>query len=190
MKRRAYTKKTRALGEAETRRRIIDATVALHEELGPARTTVSAIAERAGVQRLTVYRHFPDELTIFSSCAARWGESHSPPDLSSLRSAAGRPRAREILVALYGYYRGGQRMLAHLQADAETVPALTRLMEPFRDYLDALVCELEGSWPRCSGRRRTTIRFAVQFATWRSLLPLTTGDREIADLVLRWIDHG
>jgi hypothetical protein len=80
-------------------------------------------------------------------------------------------------------------MLAHLQADAETVPALTRLMEPFRDYLGALVGELEGSWPRCSGRRRTTIRFAVQFATWRSLSQLTSGDREIADLVLRWIDH-
>jgi AcrR family transcriptional regulator len=190
MKRRSYTKKARALSEAETRQRIIDATVGLHEEQGPARTTVSAIAERAGVQRLTVYRHFPDEVAIFSSCAARWAEFHSPPDLSSLRSVdAGRARARKILVALYGYYRGGQKMLTHLQVDRDRVPAIDRLMEPFQHYLDALVEELEHSWPRCSSRRRITIRFAVQFATWNSLSQLSVGDREIADLVLRWIDH-
>ena len=79
-------------------------------------------------------------------------------------------------------------VLAHLQADAATLPAIAKLMEPFRDYIDALVGELERSWPRCSGRRRATIRFAVQFATWRSLSHIMTGDREIADLVLRWID--
>ena len=187
MKRRPYTKRTRALSEAETRQRIINATVALHEEHGPAQTTVSAIAERAGVQRLTVYRHFPDDTAIFTACSAQWGESHAPPDLSSFR-ATGRPRAREILVGLYGYYRGGEKMIVHLQSDAAKLPAIGKLMAPFGSYIEAVVGELERSWPRSSRRQRTTIRFAVQFATWRSLSQLMASDREIADLVLRWID--
>jgi AcrR family transcriptional regulator len=189
MKRRAYTKRTRAVSEAETRQRIIDATVSLHEENGIARTTVSAIAERAGVQRLTVYRHFPEDVMIFESCSARWQETHSPPDLASIAAPQGRLRARRILTGLYEYYRGGEKMIAHLQTDAAVLPAIGKLMEPFGQYLDNVVRDLEASWTRSSARRRTTIRFAVQFPTWRSLSQLTAGDREIADLFLHWIDH-
>ena len=186
--RRRYTKRTRALSEAETRERIVAATVALHEERGPARTTVSVIAERAGVQRLTVYRHFPDERAILSSCAARWNEAHPPPDFSAARPVDRRRRARAILIALYAYYRGEERMISHLHADAQKMPALAALMAPFGDYLDALALALERCWPRTSRRRGITIRLVVQFVTWRSLSPLTSGDGEIADLVLRWID--
>jgi AcrR family transcriptional regulator len=187
-KRRGYTKTTRALSEADTRAKIVDATVALHEELGPARTTVSAIARRAGVERLTVYRHFPDEPAILSSCSARWGEAHPPPDLGGIRSS-GRKRARQILLALYRYYRGGSRMLSHVFEDARKLPALAALVAPFTDYLDVLASDLERCWPRASSRRRITIRLAVQFPTWRSLSQLTAGDGEIADLVLHWLDH-
>src|ERR671919_2710297 len=77
---RKYEKKRRAEQEAETRQRIVEAMVALHREVGPARTTISAIAERAGVERLTVYRHFPDERSLFEACTGHWRASHPPPD--------------------------------------------------------------------------------------------------------------
>lgn len=189
MTRRAYTKTTRALSEAETRQRIVDAMVELHQERGPARTSVSAIADLAGVQRLTVYRHFPDPLSMFTACSARWSESHALPDLAATRATSGRARAREILIALYGYYRDGEKILAHLQTDAEKLPELEPITAPFRSYLEDVVRELDRAWPRSSQRRRTTIRMVVQFTTWRSLSKLTTTDREIADLVLRWIEH-
>ena len=71
MKRR-YELKERARRQAETRQRIVDAAVELHTSVGPARTTISAIAERAGVERHTVYAHFPDEPTLFRACSTHW----------------------------------------------------------------------------------------------------------------------
>ena len=80
---RKYELKQRALSQAETRQRIVDATVDLHRELGPVRTTISAIAERAGVQRLTVYRHFPDDRALFGACSSQWRAAHPMPDPSA-----------------------------------------------------------------------------------------------------------
>src|SRR3954447_17721573 len=82
MTKRPYTKRRRAELEEETRRRITAATVELPREVGPAHTTISAIAERAGVQRLTVYRHFPDERTLLGACSAHWRAGHPAPDPS------------------------------------------------------------------------------------------------------------
>src|SRR3954465_6182848 len=77
---RRYTKKVRAELEADTRRRITESAVELHGTVGPAHTSVSAVAERAGVRRSTVYRHFPDEDALFAACSAHWGERNPPPD--------------------------------------------------------------------------------------------------------------
>src|ERR1041384_1123387 len=75
-----YEKKRRAEHEAETRRHITEAAVALHGTVGPARTSISAIAERAGVRRSTVYRHFPDEAALFAACSSHWRAANPPPD--------------------------------------------------------------------------------------------------------------
>ena len=77
---RKYELKRRAERQEQTRRRIVEATVGLHESVGPARTTVSAVAERAGVQRLTVYRHFPDERALLAACSGHWIASNPTPD--------------------------------------------------------------------------------------------------------------
>src|SRR6266540_3827383 len=93
---RRYTLQARAVRQAETRRRIVEATSALHEELGPARTTVAEIARRAGVQRLTVYNHFPDEGELFAACQARFFATQPPPELEgalALREPGERLRA-------------------------------------------------------------------------------------------------
>src|SRR5215467_4371132 len=85
---RAYQKKKRAEGEAETRRRIVEATVALHTSVGPARTTISAIATKAGVQRHTVYAHFPEEGTLFAACTSHWASLHPFPPAEHWEAAA------------------------------------------------------------------------------------------------------
>src|SRR5918999_1011525 len=101
---RPYRKNVRARREEETRRRITEATVELHREVGPSNTTISAIAERAGVQRLTVYRHFPDEAALFGACSAHWRAEHPVPDPRPW-AAIGDPeeRLRTALGEIYAY---------------------------------------------------------------------------------------
>jgi AcrR family transcriptional regulator len=184
---RPYVKAARAQSEAETRNRIVEALVALHEEVGPARTTVKAVAERAGVQRLTVYRHFPDEREMIAACSARWQERVHAPDLSAITATDPRQRAREILLTLYRYYRKGERMLSKVYADAPHIEAVQKEMQRFDDSLETLVAEMERGWRGRSVRRRVTLRHAVRFATWQSLAALS-GDDDAVDLVLRWCD--
>jgi len=92
---RPYQLKKRAMSREETRRKIVEATMHLHEEIGPRATTISAIAERAGVQRLTVYNHFPDETAVFQACTSHWLSLNPPPDTSTIimgqRAGCGRP---------------------------------------------------------------------------------------------------
>jgi AcrR family transcriptional regulator len=184
---RTYVKAIRAEAQAGTRQRIVDAIVALHAEVGPFRTTIKAIAEHAGVQRLTVYRHFPDEREMIAACSARWTELQPPPDLAALTRAAPRQRSRALLIALYRYYRGAEPMLSHVIADAPRMPVLQAQLAPFADYLARLVAEMERGW-RGTPARRTTLRHAVQFTTWQSLAALTNDDAASANLVMRWCD--
>jgi AcrR family transcriptional regulator len=185
---RPYVKAARAQSEAETRNRIIDALVELHEEIGPARTTVKAVAERAGVQRLTVYRHFADEGEMISACSARWQERVHPPDLTAISASDPRQRTRQILLALYRYYREGERMLSKVYADAPHVEAVRRELAGYDAYVHMLVTEMERGWRGRSAARRTTLRHAARFATWQSLAALDLDDNAAVDLVLRWCD--
>src|SRR3954467_6362870 len=120
---RAYELKKRAERQDETRRRITEAAVALHEEVGPAKTTVAEIARRAGVQRLTVYNHFPEDIDLLGACQAHWLTLHPPPDaeaLSAVPDAA--QRLRLGLGGLYGWFRETEAMTAHVERDASLVP--------------------------------------------------------------------
>lgn len=186
-KKRSYIKASRAESEAETRHRIVEAVAALHEEIGPRQTTVRSVAERAGVQRLTVYRHFPGMPELISACAARWNERMPPPAIPAGRlDAAG---ARRLLLELYDYYRRGERVLAKIVADAPYMPALAAELAPFDEYLAELAGAIERSWRgRISARRRVTLRHAVQFTTWQSLSAMTITDEAAVDLVIRWCE--
>lgn len=163
--RRRYRKGARAESEAETRRRIVDAVIALHEEVGPLQTSIKSIAERAGVQRITVYRHFGDQSEIIAACSARWRENHPPPALESSATGDPRRRARRLLLSLYTYYREGEQMLSNVLRDAEKMPELREGMSSFLDYLESVVAEMERGWPGKSKSRRITLRHAVEFAT-------------------------
>src|SRR5262245_31201341 len=123
---RTYQLKRRAERQQETRQRIVEAAVALHTTVGPARTTVSAIAERAGVQRHTFYRHFPDERSLMLACSGLWQEEHPLPDPAAWRSIGdGEARLRRGLGELYAFYESNAESMAPLVRDAE-IHLLTR----------------------------------------------------------------
>jgi len=189
-KRRRYEKRRRAENEAETRLRITEAAVKLHGSVGPAKTTVSAVADEAGVQRATVYRHFPDEDALFAACSSHWIASNPPPDPSRW-AAVDDPseRLERALDDLYAYYERTERMLENNTRDLALVPALRPSMEAFFAYFDAAADVLmEGRSLR--GRARTRVRAAIDhalaFETWRSLVRRQgLRRREAVELVAR-----
>ena len=184
---RKYEQKVRAERQEETRRRIAAATAELHQELGPAQTTISAIAARAGVQRLTVYRHFPDERELFAACSAHWLAGSPPPDPASW---AGIPdpdvRLATALRALYGWYRDNEGMIANTERDAPQLPALAEIADPAR-FLEP-VRELLLAGREGTRDERAAIGHALAFSTWRSLARgERLSDDEAAAMVARLV---
>lgn len=185
---RKYRKRRRAEQEDETRRRITEAAVELHGSVGPARTTISAVAERAGVQRATLYRHFPDEAALFDACSSHWAAEHPRPDLADWAAVADpEERLRVALGELYAWYENGQEMLERTTRDAALVPAMGAAVERMGNwYAEAVATVLRGRPERGAGRRRVeaTIGHAISFATWRSLVrDQGLSDSEAVDLM-------
>lgn len=172
-RKRPYRLKQRAAEMAETRRRITEAAVHLHGTVGPARTTVSAIAELAGVQRHTVYRHFPTDEALFGACSRHYAELNPWPDVETWR-AIGDPRSRLVhaLDELYGYYERTAPMYANVLRDLELVDALPPTLAPLQRFLDDATGALAVGWG-ARGRRRgvlgAALRHALDFRMWCSL---------------------
>lgn len=171
---RPYRMTRRAELEEQTRRRITESTVALHEELGPARTTISAVAQRAGVRRSTVYRHFPDEEALFAACSSHWGAANPPPDpraWATIEDPA--QRTQTALGELYAFYARTEAMYTSLLRDEPLVPIVHRLLGDFYGYLRALQDMLmagRGLRGHTARRTRAAIGHALAFPTWRSLV--------------------
>jgi AcrR family transcriptional regulator len=168
MKKRAYRLGKRADKQDETRRRIVDAAVDLHCTIGPARTTVSQIADRAGVQRHTYYAHFPDERSLFLACSARALEIGPLPDVEQLLALPpGRERVRCGLELIYRWFERNAQHAACALRDSE-YHALTREMVELRiapTFLRA--AEIMGKG--LNKRSRTMLGLALDFACWRNL---------------------
>jgi AcrR family transcriptional regulator len=171
---RPYRKRRRAEAEEETRRRITEATVELHGSVGPAKTTFSAVAERAGVQRATVYRYFPDEEALFGACSAHWLSEHPLPDSGAWAAIADpEERLRAGLEELYAWYERGEQMLARTTRDTSLVPALGPSMEALGAWVAHAAETLIRGRPERGARRRrvrAAVGHAVAFTTWRSLV--------------------
>jgi AcrR family transcriptional regulator len=170
---RTYRKTRRADLEEQTRLRITESAVALHEELGPARTSVSAIAERAGVRRSTVYRHFPDDEALFAACASHWQATNPPPDPGAWAAIADpAQRTAVALGELYAFYRQTEGMYTSLLRDEPLVPIVHRRLGGFYGYLGAIADDLmagRGLRGRAARRTRAAVGHALAFPTWRSL---------------------
>jgi AcrR family transcriptional regulator len=171
---RTYELKRRAERQQETRRRIVAAAVELHATLGPSRTTVQAIAEKAGVTRPTVYAHFPDADALFRACSGHVRASVPPPDPTPWRSIEDPgERLEAALRALYGYYARLEPLLDNIQRDAPVLPILREIGAYRVRYLEDVRELLLAGWPS-RGQARTRLRralgHALDFRTWQSLV--------------------
>lgn len=168
---RGYQMQKRADDVAQTRRRIVEAAVRLHGTIGPAATTVSALAQEAEVTRLTVYRHFPDDLALFSACSEHWASSQTLPDPEAWKLITkAEDRVRAGLADLYRFYGEAEPMLTNVRRDRAALPQQIRDRTDATQalYLDAL---LAGFSVRGRGRtvRRAAINHAISYWTWHSL---------------------
>jgi AcrR family transcriptional regulator len=166
---RTYTLKRRAEQQAETRQRIVEAAFDLHSTVGPGLTTISMIAEQAGVQRHTVYAHFPDERSLYMACSGLAEERDPPPDAAAWRGIEDQhERLRVGLSALYGWYERNAVLLACVMRDAE-YHQLTREISELRFGPYMAAChEVLGA--KLSAKQRAMLRLALSFFTWRTLV--------------------
>lgn len=190
MNNRAYKMKKRAEQMAETRLRITEAAMKLHTTIGPARTTISAVAEEADVTRVTVYRHFPDEESLFLACSAHWIELHpapNPEEWTQIETLE--ERSRTALADLYEWYRENHTDFYPIMRDFEAIPPAFRekMTHELTSYADALV---QGS--RLRGKRRHLLRAVAghftSFSTWWSLaIEQDVNDDEAVELAVGFI---
>jgi AcrR family transcriptional regulator len=180
---RPYQLKERARKMEETRRRITEAVVELHRTVGPARTTVSEIAERAGVRRMTVYNHFATDLELIDACSSHFVAENPPPDPAPWAAVADPgERLAAALAALYPYYRRHAGMLGNVLRDAAIVPALDEINHrKWWPYIDTVVDVLAGD--ETGVARRAAVRLAVDFSTWQTLAAAGLDDTAAARLM-------
>jgi AcrR family transcriptional regulator len=190
---RTYRMKKRADEMAETRRRITTAAVELHGTIGPARTTLSAVAERAGVQRHTVYRHFPDDEALLAACSAHYYAANPWPDIQAWRAIDDpRERLERGLDELYDYYERTEPMLVNVLRDAEVVDTVRASLAPLEELLSE-AAQILAKGRSARGRRRhvlvAALRHALDFQTWRSLVAADRVTRsEAIELVTALVD--
>ena len=166
---RTYTLKRRAEQQAETRQRIVEAAVELHGSVGPALTTISMIAERAGVQRHTLYSHFPDERSMFLACSGLVAERDPLPDAEAWRAIDDpRERLRVGLRDVYDWYERNAELVACVLRDAE-YHALTKETAEL-NFGPPMAAYHEVLGGRLTQKQRAALHLALSFFTWRSLV--------------------
>jgi AcrR family transcriptional regulator len=188
---RTYRLTRRADAQDNTRRRIVDTAIELHQTIGPAATTFSEIARRAGVGRVTVYRHFPDETSLAQACSGHYFELHPAPDPGTWESISGAgARLRAALTEIYRYHRETEAMISRALADSRDQPVMAPYLEHWRHVADALSAPFAAR-----GRRRTQLRaaigLAIAFDTWRALVrDEGLDDADAVEVALRLVGDG
>jgi AcrR family transcriptional regulator len=190
-KTRRYRKRKRAEQEEETRQRITEVAVELHRTIGPARTRVTDIAERAGVSRMTVYNHFPTDADLFGACSSHWFARHPFPDLEAWIAVSDPgERLRVGLAGIYSWYRQAQDMMGRALRDAPIVPAVGEIMAAWWwPFVDQMVDVLSVGWPDAAtlDDLRVALRLLVDFRTWEVLARSGLDDARAAALASRMI---
>jgi AcrR family transcriptional regulator len=189
---RKYELKKRAEQMANTHLRITEAAIELHGSVGPARATLSAVAERAGVERRTLYRHFPTEADLFAACSSHYFSANPWPELGNWRALDDpRQRLERALDELYAYYERTEPMLSNVLRDAELVDFARAAVAPLHAYLEE-AAEILISGRRVRGRRRQllagAVRHALAFSTWRSLSTNGIGRSDAVKLITALVE--
>jgi len=191
-RKRPYKMKRRAELEGRTRQRITESAVELHGSLGPARTSMKAVAEHAGVPRSTVYRHFADDEALFGACSAHWAAENPPPDVTRWQKIKDPDERLEVaLEVLYVYYRRAGGMLDKLLRDEGSVPIVAEVFAPYHQLM-AMIVEIlmrgRGLRGKSRDRVRAAIGHAISFRTWQQLTEEgKLGDEEAAELMRRLV---
>jgi len=174
-KRGKYNLKARAERYRQTRQRIVEATVELHRTAGPARTTITDIAKKAGVERQTVYNHFPNELSLFKACSAHNRSLNPPPDPEPWKMIPDpEERLRRALAEVYAYYRRNEQMLANVTRDAQANLNTRKVLEPRVKHQERMRDTLAAGWEQGDKQRRKRLLYgalwiALEFQTWHTL---------------------
>jgi AcrR family transcriptional regulator len=174
---RTYRQGKRAAKKAETRRRIVEAAVRLHGTVGPARTTLSEVAEQAGVSRPTLYAHFADEATLFRACTTHWMSQDPPPDPTTWLAVENPvERLRIALRDLYAHYERNKPMIANVFRDMHLVPSmrhfnLPMVEEAFATMARVLMDGFSGDVDDVRRRLQAAVGIAIDFGTWQQLVP-------------------
>jgi AcrR family transcriptional regulator len=189
---RKYELKKRAEEMAGTHQRITEAAIELHATVGPSRTTMSAVAERAGVERRTLYRHFPTEADLFAACSTHYFTANPWPDLGNWRAIRDpQQRLEQALGELYAYYERTAPMFSNVLRDAELVDVARDAVAPLRAYLEE-AAEVLTIGRHVRGRRRQllggALRHALAFSTWHSLSINGIGRSDATRLVTALVD--
>jgi AcrR family transcriptional regulator len=189
---RKYELKQRAREMAETHLRITEAAIELHGTVGPSRTTMSAVAERAGVERRTLYRHFPNEAALFEACSEHYFDANPWPDPGPWRAIRDpQQRLERALDELYAYYERNEPMFSNVLRDAELVDVARDAVAPLHAYLEE-AAEILAAGRSARGRRRQllegALRHALAFSTWHSLATSGIGRSDAAKLVTALVE--
>jgi AcrR family transcriptional regulator len=190
--RRKYELKKRAEEMAKTHARITEAAIELHGSVGPSRTTMSAVAEKAGVERRTLYRHFPTEADLFAACSTHYFAVNPWPDLDSWRAIHDPQQCLErALDELYAYYERTEPMLSNVLRDAELVDSARDGVAPLNEFLNE-AAEILAVGRGARGRRRAlligALRHSLAFSTWRSLSANGIGRADAAKLAAALVE--
>ena len=189
---RTYQLKRRAQQQDETRQRIVEAAVQLHETLGPAHTSITAIAEQAGVERLTVYRHFPDEQTLFTACTGHFLAANPLPEPADwMQMADPETRLSVALTQIYAYYQRTEGMQLSTARDLPELPAMQRILEPYFVYFERVRDGLAGGWGtqgRQNARLRAVLAHMLDFRTWYAFVRQQgLSDDEVVALMVQFV---
>lgn len=181
---RRYEQRRRAERQEETRQRIVDATVQLHQEVGMLRTTIKEIARRSGVERATVYRHFPDERALIQACTGHYFAQNPPPDPAPWRDEVDPvARLRTGLAEVYAWHRQTEPMFTRNMPEIDDVPAAKEVVTPLLQHMETLRDVLATGW-NVEGPahevQRALIGHALEFWTWKSLVRQQGLDDDVA----------
>jgi AcrR family transcriptional regulator len=183
---RKYELKKRAESQAETRRRIVEATIQLHQTKGPARTTFSDVAQLAGVQRATLYSHFPTERDLGLACSGLHSERNPAPDPADWLSLTGEERLRRGLTELYSFFERNQAMFSRVLADSVSHQLSRELFElRFGDQLGKIRSALAGALPSRGRKALAALDLALNFGTWEQLSRGGLSSPAAADVMVR-----
>lgn len=174
MTKRKYEKTKRAANQEETRKRIVEATVQLHQTIGGPAATISAIAEAAGVERLTVYRHFPDERSLLQACTGHYLSLNQPPDPESwLAIADPVTRLGTALRDIYAYHLQTEAMMNSAFRDIDTMPVLKDLLQPLFAYWRSVATLLADGLAETEAGKQAIlpmVALSIHYLTWRTLV--------------------